>query len=233
MYTILLCDDEEDIVSALEIYLSADPNYRILKAGNGQEALNLLGKNEVHLVLMDIMMPVMDGITAMARMRKLYNIPIILLTAKGEETDKILGLNVGADDYVTKPFSPLELMARVKSHLRRYTQLGSAVSESGDDVLVNGSIEMNDTRKQVFVDGEEIKLTPTEYDILKLLLSHPGQVFSPNEIYNQIWKEDPLCANNTVAVHIRRIREKIEINPNQPQCLKVVWGRGYKMERSS
>ncbi len=231
MYTVLVCDDEEDIVAAIEIYLSSDKNYKVITAHNGKEAIELLQSTQVHLIIMDIMMPVMDGITAMNIIRRDYNVPIIMLTAKSEDTDKILGLNVGADDYITKPFNPMELLARVKSQIRRYTQLGSSGDFGKGEVLVNGGIVLDDSSKRVLVDGEEVKLTPTEFDILKLFMSAPGHVFSSDEIYNRIWNENPMIRTNTVAVHIRRLREKIEITPDSPRYLKVVWGQGYKIER--
>lgn len=227
MYQVLVCDDEKDIVSALRIYLTAE-GYDVLEATNGSEALDIVKKNTVHLVLMDIMMPVMDGITAMTKIREISNVPVILLTAKGEDTDKVLGLTVGADDYITKPFNPVELQARVKSQIRRYMMLGSGGMETGK--LVVGGIELDDRQKEVTVDGDSISLTRTEYDILKLLMEHIGTVFSPNEIYEKVWKDEPYGTENTVAVHIRHLREKIEIDPANPRHLKVVWGRGYKME---
>lgn len=228
MYTILVCDDEQDIVSALEIYLTAE-GYRVLKAYNGKEALAVAAREEVHLILMDIMMPVMDGLTAMAQLRQTSNVPVILLTAKSEDTDKVLGLNVGADDYITKPFNPVEVAARVRSQLRRYFQLGGGALRP--EVLTLGTIQMDDREKTVAVDGDPVALTPTEYDILKLLLEHPGQVFSPREIYRKVWKDAPFGSENTVAVHIRHLREKIEIDPAEPRYLKVVWGQGYKLEK--
>lgn len=227
MYNILVCDDEKDIVSALKIYLTAD-GYQVFEAYNGKEALEIIKNQEVHLVLMDIMMPVMDGITAMTRIREFSNVPVILLTAKSEDTDKILGLTVGADDYVTKPFNPVEVQARVKSQLRRYMLLGGGQMKR--DNLVIGGIELDDRTKEVTLDGEKVALTRTEYDILKLLMEHPGQVFSPNQIYEQVWKDNPYGTENTVAVHIRHLREKVEYNPAEPRYLKVVWGRGYKIE---
>ncbi|MDE7433529.1 MAG: response regulator transcription factor [Lachnospiraceae bacterium] len=230
MYNVLICDDEKDIVNALEIYLSAE-DIRIFKAYNGKEAIEAVKNNEIHLALLDIMMPIMDGIQAINEIRKFSNLPVIFLSAKGEDTDKILGLNVGADDYVTKPFNPVEVIARVKSNLRRYTMLGSAV-KTESALKVNG-IEIDDDLKQVFVDGEEIKLTPIEYDILKLLAGSPGKVFSSKEIYQKVWKNsvfDIDGTDGTVAVHIRHIREKIEINPAEPRHLKVIWGQGYKCE---
>lgn len=227
MYNILICDDEKDIVNALKIYLN-DTNYQLFEAYTGKEALEIVEKENIHLILLDIMMPEMDGITAMAKIREFSNVPIILLTAKSEDTDKVLGLNVGADDYVTKPFNPVELLARVKSQLRRYTQLGGA--NVTPEVLMIGGIALNDKTKIVTVDGEEISLTPKEYDILKLFMENPGRVMSPKEIYRQVWKEAPFGTDNTVAVHIRHLREKIEINPTEPRYLKVVFGQGYKLE---
>ena len=223
MYNILVCDDEKDIVSALKIYLTAE-GYQVYEAGNGREALECLAKEDIHLVLMDIMMPEMDGITAMVRIREQSNVPVILLTAKSEDTDKILGLNIGADDYVTKPFNPVELQARVKSQLRRYMQLGGGSVRK--EVLTMGGIELDDRTKEVTLDGDKVSLTRTEYDILKMLMENPGKVFSPTQIYTQVWKDNPYGAENTVAVHLR---EKIEYNPAEPRCLKAVWGRGYKM----
>lgn len=226
MYTILVCDDEQDIVSALEIYLTAE-GYRVLKAYNGKEALAVAAREEVHLILMDIMMPVMDGLTAMAQLRQTSNVPVILLTAKSEDTDKVLGLNVGADDYITKPFNPVEMLARVRSQLRRYLQLGGTVQPS---TLVIGGIRLDDNAKAVTVDGENAALTPKEYDILRFLMKNAGTVFSPSEIYRRVWDDVPLNAAGAIAVHIRHLREKIEINPSEPRYIKVVWGKGYKME---
>lgn len=228
MYNILVCDDEKDIVNALDIYLKSE-GYNTVLAYNGLEALEKVQKDEIHLVVMDIMMPVLDGITAMVKIREISNIPVILLTAKGEDTDKILGLNVGADDYVTKPFNPVELMARVKSQLRRFMMLGGG--KTNDQNICIGSIELNNTAKKVTVDGEKVSLTPTEYDILCLLMNNPNKVFSPKEIYSNVWKNEAYGAENTVAVHIRHLREKIEINPAEPRYLKVVWGQGYMIER--
>ena len=228
MYTILVCDDERDIVSALEIYLTAE-GYRVLKAYNGKEALSVAAREDVHLILMDIMMPVMDGLTAMAQLRQTSNVPVILLTAKGEDTDKVLGLNVGADDYITKPFNPVEMLARVRSQLRRYMQLGGGAVK--DSCLRLDGICLDDRSKEVTVDGEKVSLTPTEYDILKLLMEHPGEVFPPKVLYQRVWNDEPYGAESTVAVHIRHIREKIEINPAEPRYLKAVWGQGYKIER--
>lgn len=230
MHTILICDDDRDIVSALDIYLASE-GYRTLKAYNGLEAIQAVERNEVHLILMDIMMPELDGIRATARLREGSNIPIILLTAKSEDADKILGLNIGADDYITKPFNPLELVARVKSQLRRYTQLGNMNQQAEGQVFKCGGLQINDDNKEVTVDGDPIKLTPIEYNILLLLVKNAGKVFSIDEIYEQIWNEEAIGADNTVAVHIRHIREKIEINPREPKYLKVVWGVGYKIEK--
>ena len=231
MYRILACDDERDIVSALRIYLTAE-GYEVLEAYNGSEMLRLAATQEVHLILLDVMMPGMDGLSAMAELRKTSNVPVILLTAKSEDMDKVLGLNLGADDYVTKPFNPLELVARVKSQLRRYTKLGSTVG-AGDqeEIYTVGGLTINDDLKEVTVDGEVVKLTPTEYDILLLLVKNQGKVFSIDQIYENIWNEEAIGADNTVAVHIRHIREKIEINPKDPRYLKVVWGVGYKIEK--
>ena len=226
MYNILICDDEKDIVSALQIYLTAD-NYQLYTASNGAEAVRLADELELHLILMDIMMPVMDGIAAMRRIREKHNTPIILLTAKGEDIDKIMGLNHGADDYVTKPFNPVELQARVKSQLRRFMQLGGGTVKSSQIRI--GGILLDDKEKSVTVDGEPISLTPTEYEILLLLMRDPGQVFSPKAIYRKIWQDNGYGSENTIAVHIRHIREKLEIDPANPRYLKVVWGQGYKL----
>ncbi len=226
MYTILICDDDRDIRNALEIYLSAE-GYTIKQAANGAEAVELIEQGGIDLVLMDIMMPVTDGISATAAIRKKSNIPVIMLSAKSEDSDKVLGLNIGADDYITKPFNPLEVTARVKSALRRYHQLGAAKAE--DESLRLGGIELSDREKKVTVDGEAVSLTPTEYEILKLLMSRPGTVFSPQSIYRTVWDEAPFNSDNTVAVHIRHLREKIEINPAEPRYITVVWGQGYKM----
>ena len=229
MFNILICDDEKDIVSALKIYLSAE-GYRTLEAYNGMEALSVLEKEEVHLVLLDIMMPEMDGISALSVLREKYKLPVILISAKSEDQDKILGLNIGADDYITKPFNPVEVVARVRSQLRRYTQLGAMEKEKSEDFRLDfGDIVLDDACKKVTVLGEDVPLTPTEYAILKLLMKNPGKVFSPKSIYEAVWKEAPLGAENTVAVHIRHIREKIEINPADPRYLKVVWGQGYAL----
>ncbi len=227
MYNILICDDEKDIVSALKIYLDSD-GYKTFCAYSGEDALKIIEENEIHLVLLDIMMPKMDGITALTLLRKESNVPVIMLTAKSEDTDKILGLNVGADDYITKPFNPVEVLARVRSQLRRYMQLGgNKTSQSGTYVL--GGIELNDNSKEVFVDGEAVFLTPTEYEILKLLIEQPGTVMSPKDIYRRVWNDAPYGAESTVAVHIRHLREKIEVNPAEPRYLKVVWAQGYKL----
>ena len=228
MYNVLVCDDEKDIVSALKIYLTSE-GYQVFEAYNGREALDVMNRETVHLVLMDIMMPEMDGIQAMVKIREISNVPVILLTAKSEDTDKILGLTVGADDYITKPFNPVELQARVKSQIRRYMLLGSGNQQMEAKFSIGG-IEMDDRAKEVTLDGEIVNLTRTEYDILKLLMEHPGEVYSPNQIYESVWKEDAFGTENTVAVHMRHLREKIEYNPAEPRYLKVVWGRGYKME---
>lgn len=230
MYNILVCDDDKEIVEAIEIYLSQE-GYRIFKAYDGIEALQILEKEEIHLLVLDIMMPRMDGIRATLKIREKNSIPIIILSAKSEDADKILGLNVGADDYVTKPFSPLELVARVKSQIRRYTRLGCSVQEEKDKVYQVGGLQINDDQKEVTVDGESVRLTPIEYNILLLLMKNQGKVFSIRQIYESIWNEDAIGADNTVAVHIRHIREKIEINPKEPRYLKVVWGVGYKIDR--
>lgn len=227
MYNILLCDDDADIVRSLKIYLS-DPDYRFFEAYNGVQAVETVGKEDIHLVLMDIMMPKLDGISAMVKIREKSNVPIILITAKSEDADKILGLQIGADDYITKPFNPMEVCARVKSQLRRFLRLGSGALRQG--ILRVGGIVLDDGAKSVTRDGEPVALTPMEYEILKLLMENPGKVFSPKEIYNHIWRENPVTADNTIAVHIRHIREKIEINPGEPRYLKAIWGHGYKME---
>ena len=226
MYTVLVCDDEKDIVSALKIYLTSD-GYDVLCAYNGEEALELLEQNTVHLILLDIMMPGMDGVTTLTRLREKYNTPVIFTTAKSEDSDIILGLNLGADDYITKPFNPVELLARVRSQLRRYTTLGAAAKQE-DNVFTSGGVTLNDNDKTVTVDGEPVSVTPKEYEILKLLIKNPGKVFSPADIYRAVWNDDPFGADSTVAVHIRHLREKIEIDPNNPRYLKVVWGHGYK-----
>lgn len=230
MSKILVCDDDKEIVEAIEIYLTQE-GHEILKAYDGQEAIKVLNENPVDLLIIDVMMPKLDGIRATLKIREKNNMPIIILSAKSEDADKILGLNIGADDYVTKPFNPLELVARVKSQLRRYTQLGSTVEAKGQAVYKTGGLLINDDLKEVTVDGEPVKLTPIEYNILLLLLKNQGKVFSIEQIYESIWNEDAIGADNTVAVHIRHIREKIEINPKEPRYLKVVWGVGYKVEK--
>lgn len=230
MYNILVCDDDKAIVEAIEIYLSQE-GYHILKAYDGEQALKILETEEVHLLVLDVMMPRLDGIRATLKIREKHSIPIIILSAKSEDVDKILGLNVGADDYVTKPFDPLELVARVKSQLRRYTQLGGTAKKESEHVYEVGGLQINDDLKEVTVDGEKVKLTPIEYNILLLLMKNQGRVFSIDQIYESIWNEEAIGADNTVAVHIRHIREKIEINPKDPRYLKVVWGVGYKIEK--
>ena len=229
MANILVCDDVREIVDAIEIYLSQD-GYKIYKAYDGEQAIQILDKEDIHLLIMDIMMPRLDGIRATLKIREYSSIPIIILSAKSEDTDKILGLNIGADDYICKPFNPLELVARVKSNLRRYTSLGSLTGENKAIYQVGGLI-LNDDIKQVTVDDEPVKMTPIEYNILLLLMKNQGRVFSINQIYESIWNEDAIGADNTVAVHIRHIREKIEINPKEPRYLKVVWGVGYKIDK--
>ena len=230
MFNILVCDDDKEIVDAIDIYLSQE-GYHILKAYDGLQAIEIMKKEEVHLILLDIMMPNLDGIRATRKIRETSSVPIIMLSAKSEDVDKILGLNIGADDYITKPFNPLELIARVKSQLRRYTQLGNLATEEKEAVYVCGGLVVNDDLKTVTVDGEPVKLTPIEYNILVLLIKNQGKVFSIEQIYENIWNEEAIGADNTVAVHIRRIREKIEINPREPRYLKVVWGIGYKIEK--
>ncbi|KGK87795.1 PhoB family transcriptional regulator [Desulfosporosinus sp. HMP52] len=225
---ILVCDDDKEISDAIKIYLENE-GYKIFKASNGLEALEVIEEIEVHLVIMDIMMPRMDGLRATMKIREDKNIPVIMLSAKSEDTDKIIGLNMGADDYITKPFNPLELIARVKSQLRRYTTLGSL--ETKTNVYKTGGLVIDDELKTVTVDGDEVKLTPVQYKMLKLLTANAGRVFSIDEIYEKVWKETAFCPENTVAVHIRKIREKIEINPKEPKYLKVVWGIGYKVEK--
>lgn len=227
MYNILICDDEKDIVSALKIYLSGE-GYGLYEAYNGAEALEVIENNDIHLVLMDIMMPEMDGMQALIKLREKKNIPVIFLTAKSEDADMILGLNMGADDYITKPFKPIEVIARVKSHLRRYMELGTAKVKR--DVNEIGDITIDDKAKEVMLMDEKVNLTPKEYGILKLLMENPGKVFSPAEIYRNVWKEDAFGSEGTVAVHIRHLREKVEIDPERPRHLKVVWGQGYKIE---
>lgn len=230
MFNILVCDDDKEIVDAIDIYLSQE-GYHILKAYDGLQAIEIMKKEEVHLILLDIMMPNLDGIRATRKIRETSSEPIIMLSAKSEDVDKILGLNIGADDYITKPFNPLELIARVKSQLRRYTQLGNLATEEKEAVYVCGGLVVNDDLKTVTVDGEPVKLTPIEYNILVLLIKNQGKVFSIEQIYENIWNEEAIGADNTVAVHIRHIREKIEINPREPRYLKVVWGIGYKIEK--
>lgn len=230
MYNILVCDDDHEIVEAIEIYLTQE-GYHILKAYNGLDALEIVKKEEVHLIILDIMMPGMDGMHTTMKIREISSVPIILLSARSEDADKILGLNVGADDYVTKPFSPLELVARVRSQLRRYVQLGTLKESEVEFIYQNGGLVVNDEKKEVTVDGELVRLTPIEYNILLFLTKNVGKVFSIEQIYENIWNEQAIGVDNTVAVHIRHIREKIEINPRDPQYLKVVWGIGYKMEK--
>jgi DNA-binding response OmpR family regulator len=228
--TILVCDDDKEIVDAIEIYLSGE-GYKVLKAYDGKEALDLMKTNDVNLLILDVMMPGLDGIRTTMKVRETSSVPIIILSAKSEDADKILGLNIGADDYITKPFNPLELVARVKSQLRRYTQLGNLSEKDQSHVFTCGGLQINDENKEVTVDGKLVKLTPIEYNILLLLVKNAGKVFSIDEIYRKIWNEAPIDADNTVAVHIRHIREKIEINPREPRYLKVVWGVGYKVEK--
>ena len=231
MYTVLICDDDKDIVSALEIYLTSE-GYQTVSAYNGEEAIAAVNEGNIDLILMDIMMPRLDGIRTTARLREAGgNIPIILLTAKSEDSDKVLGLNIGADDYVTKPFNPIEVLARVKSQLRRYTTLGGKAQPEEDGLLRNGDLVMDDNAKAVTMGGESISLTPIEYNILRLLMKNLGRVFSTAQIYEQVWNDPALGSENTVAVHIRHLREKIEIDPANPRFLKVVWGLGYKMEK--
>ena len=230
MYNVLVCDDDREIVEAIEIYLSQE-GYKVLKAYDGEEALKVLDREKVDLLIIDVMMPKLDGIRATLKIREKKNMPIIILSAKSEDADKILGLNVGADDYMTKPFNPLGLTARVKSQLRRYTQLGSTIDKSNQAVYAVGGLSIDDEQKEVTVDGEPVILTPIEYNILLLLVKNQGKVFSIDQIYESIWNEDAIGVDNTVAVHIRHIREKIEINPKEPRYLKVVWGVGYKIEK--
>lgn len=228
MYNVLICDDDKDIVAALKIYLSSE-NYQLFTAANGREALEMVRSQPIHLILMDIMMPELDGIAATAKLREeASNVPIILLTAKSEDSDKVLGLNIGADDYITKPFSPAEVQARVRSQLRRYTNLGGMTKDP--DRMAIGGVELCDEKKAVTVDGEPVALTPIEFSILRLLMAHPGRVFSSKQIYEEVWQEPARGGEGAVAVHIRHLREKIEITPSEPRYLKVVWGQGYKME---
>lgn len=229
MYNILVCDDDKEIVEAIRIYLSQE-GYNIFTAYNGIEAIEIIRSNDIHLALMDIMMPNMDGIKATTKIRETHSLPIIFLSAKSEDTDKILGLTIGADDYITKPFNPMELIARVKSALRRYTQFGN-LNVSDNHLFKTGGLLINDETKEVIVDGNTVKLTPIEFNILLLLVKNQGKVFSIDQIYENIWNEEAIGADNTVAVHIRHIREKIEINPKDPKYLKVVWGVGYKIEK--
>ena len=228
MYNVLICDDQPDIVNALKIYLAPE-GYHLYEAYTGKEALEVVKRHDIHLILLDVMMPVMDGITATSKIREFSNAPIILLTAKSETEDKVLGLNVGADDYITKPFVPVEVLARVRSQLRRYDRLGSK-PETVEGNLTVGGVTLDDRTKTVRVDGEEVALTPTEYAILHLLMANPGKVFSTKVLYESVWQETALGSEGAVAVHIRHLREKIEINPSEPRYLKVVWGQGYKME---
>ena len=228
MYNILICDDQPDIVNALKIYLTPE-GYKLFEAYTGKEALEIARKEDLHLILLDIMMPQMDGITATAMIREFSNVPIILLSAKSETEDKVLGLNVGADDYITKPFVPVEVLARVRSQLRRYAKLGSHPAEDAGSITI-GAISLDDKTKTVTVDGELVSLTPTEYAILHLLMSNPGNVYSTKNLYEAVWQEAALGSEGAVAVHIRHLREKIEINPSEPRYIKVVWGQGYKME---
>ena len=231
MHNILICDDQRDIVSALKIYLTPE-GYQLFEAYTGKQALEIVKNEDIHLVLLDIMMPEMDGITAASKIREFSNVPIIFLTAKSETEDVVLGLNVGADDYITKPFVPVEVLARVRSHLRRYDKLGSRTIE-GDSELALGGIMLNDQTKLVTVEGEPVALTPTEYSILRLLMSHPGKVYSTKALYEAVWQEAAFGSEGAVAVHIRHLREKIEINPSEPRYLKVVWGQGYKIEEDA
>ena len=229
MYNILVCDDEKDIVEALAIYLSAE-GYQVVKAYDGAQACEILAKEEIHLVLMDIMMPVMDGITAMSRIRQTSNVPVVLLTAKSEDTDQILGLSVGADDYITKPFNPVVLIARVKAQLRRYMMLGENAAKQQSDCIMLKGIVLDDKAKHVTVDGDPVNLTKTEYAILKFLMEHPGTVYTLKDIYREVWEDAPFGQEGTVAVHIRHLREKIEADPSEPRYIKVVWGQGYMFE---
>ncbi len=230
MYNILVCDDDKEIVKAIDIYLTKE-GYQVLKAYDGKEALKILANNEIHLVLLDIMMQNMDGMTAASKIRETKSVPIIMLSAKSEDYDKIMGLNNGADDYITKPFNPLELIARVNSQIRRYTSLGSITNQTSENTYQTGDLIINDDTKQVIVEGKEVKLTPTEYNILKFLTKNKGMVFSIEQIYENVWEDEAYGAENIIAVHIRHIREKIEINPKEPKYLKVIWGIGYKIEK--
>lgn len=230
MYRILICDDQKDIVNALKIYLTPE-GYDLYEAYNGQEAVELCRKTPMDLILLDVMMPVMDGVTATAKIREFSNAPIILLTAKSETEDKVLGLNVGADDYITKPFVPVEVLARIRSQLRRYSRMDSRTEYK--ETLTIGGISLDDRTKSVTVEGEPVSLTPTEYSILHLLMSNPGKVYSTKALYEAVWQEAALGSEGSVAVHIRHLREKIEINPSEPRYLKVMWGQGYKLEGES
>ncbi len=230
MYNILVCDDDKEIVKAIDIYLSKE-GYNILKAYNGNEALDIIKNNEIHLVVLDIMMPGKDGIETLQEIRKEYSIPVLMLSAKSEDSDKIIGLDLGADDYVTKPFNPMELIARVNSCIRRYTKLGAIEEKTGAKIYKSGDLMVDDTLKKVIVEGKEVKLTPTEYNILKFLIKNKGTVFSIDQIYENVWKDEAYAAENIIAVHIRHVREKIEINPKEPRYLKVIWGIGYKIEK--
>lgn len=232
MYNILVCDDDKEIVEAIEIYLTKE-GYKILKAYNGEQALEAVKKNEIHLIILDIMMPKINGIQVASKIREDKGIPIIMLSAKSEDYDKINGLNTGADDYITKPFNPLELIARVNSQIRRYTHLGSLKKDEQENAYKTGDLTIDDTTKEVYVEGRKIKLTPTEYNILKFLTKNKGKVFSINQIYENVWEDEAYGAENIIAVHIRHIREKIEINPKEPKYLKVIWGIGYKIENIS
>lgn len=229
MYNILVCDDDKEIVNAIDIYLSKE-GYQIYKAYNGKQALEIMEKTEIHLVILDIMMPQMDGMEAASKIRQTKAVPIIMLSAKSEDYDKVAGLNNGADDYVTKPFNPMELIARVNSQIRRYTSLGSIQKQEEGTIYKTGDLVINDDTKMVVVEGKEVKLTPTEYNILKFLTKNKGKVYSINQIYENVWEDEPYGAENIIAVHIRHIREKIEINPKDPKYLKVIWGIGYKIE---
>lgn len=229
MYNILVCDDDKEIVNAIKIYLSKE-GYNIFKAYNGKEAISIINKNEIHLVILDIMMPEMDGMETANKIRETKSVPIIMLSAKSEDYDKVAGLNIGADDYITKPFNPIELIARVNSQIRRYTSLGSIEKEEGT-IYKTGDLVINDDTKQVKVEGKDIKLTPTEYNILKFLTKNKGNVYSIEQIYKNVWEDEAYSAENIIAVHIRHIREKIEINPKEPKYLKVIWGIGYKIEK--
>ena len=229
MYNILIVDDDKEIVNAIEIYLKKE-GYNIFKAYNGEQALQQLEKEQIHLIILDIMMPKKDGIEILHEIRKDKTIPVIMLSAKSEDYDKIEGLNTGADDYITKPFNPLELIARVNSNIRRYTQLGAMKQESNKNIYKTGELILNDESKQVIAEGKEIKLTATEFKILKFLIKNKGKVFSISQIYENVWNEESYAAENIIAVHIRHIREKIEINPKEPKYLKVIWGIGYKVE---